>query len=194
MNIAIKKKPLFFILINPKKTFPIIFNKENKYIPLLYIVGCIWISINKAMKYSSETYLESSFIVSLLLSIATSWLLFYLTSVVLNGVGNKLGGKVKTEKSMVVLFWSFVPGVIAIIASALAILLFGTDILREGTATGNLFIIRNILIYINFILGLWSIYILIKGIMLIHSISTLKAVLTIILPLIIIYISISLIS
>lgn len=182
MNIVLNYNPLYSILVKPKETFLKLFNKEDKSVLFLYFIGCIWFSTNKTLKYPIGTHLESSFITSLLLSIATSWILFLFYTFIINKIGNLLGRKAETKKSKIVFFWSLTPGIIAISVYIISILIFGNDILMKETAIGSLAKVREALLYINFSMYLWALYIITKGIMLLHNVTAIKAMLILIIP------------
>ncbi|WP_379091916.1 YIP1 family protein [Pedobacter sp. UC225_65] len=181
-HLNINLNPIYNILFAPKVAFKDIFDRKDKHLFILIIVGCIWHTFNNATNYNSNARLWTSLIVSILISCLIGWVFLLAYSAVISWLAKLNGGSGSVRSTFTVMAWSFFPGFIGILLYLLVISIFGSDVIKNSTAIGYLDVIRSILLIINGLLNIWSLFILVTGIIYVHQISVWRAILVIAIP------------
>lgn len=181
-DLNISLNPIYNILFAPKVAFKDIFDKKDKHLFILIIVGCIWHTFNNATNYNSNVRLWTSLAASILISCLIGWVFLLVYSAVISWLAKLNGGVGNTRSTFTVMAWSFYPGFIGILLYFLAVSIFGSDVIKSSTAIGYLDIIRSILLILNGLLNIWSLFLLITGIIYVHQLSIWSAILVMAIP------------
>ncbi len=116
------------------------------------------------------------------------WIFSYIYAALLSWTGGWIKGKASTDQFMTVLSWAMVPSICTFILLLPELLFFGGGIVDIDIHEQSILkVIAYILIIAgDFILAIWSLVIMIKGIMLIQKFKIKKAVCNAIFPLLVI--------
>lgn len=168
---------LLTVLVNPTKTFKIIFENNIKHIAALFIIGSIWSFTQVFWKLDSGIILWSSIQINLLIYLSLGWVLFTFTSFAMYYGSKLLNGGSSIYQNKTVLAWSFLPGVFFIVGYVLVIAIFGIEIVTNTYINPTFSLVRNTIDIFKVITGLWSCYILIKGMSYINNFTLSKTIL-----------------
>ncbi|MCY1514574.1 Yip1 domain protein [compost metagenome] len=184
-----KIKTLYSTLFETDKSFYTFLNKKRKDVLLLIGIGCLWHTLSITLNFEDSTHIWSSFLVSFSITLCCAWIFFYGYAFIICFFAKILSGKGNVKSTYEALLWSFTPWVIMIVTYILAVSFFGANVIKRSTAIDNLYSIRMIIIAINAITTLWVTYRVIKGVMIVHSLSFIRAMLALILPMSIVWLA-----
>jgi hypothetical protein len=185
---AIQEKNLFFsIWMSPKLTLDFILKTTpNKYLRVLFILGGISYSVTNISSGGRLGHISLTAILSLaILTGAISGAAgLYGFSSLLRWTGRWLNGRADYDRFVTVLAWSGVPSICSLLVWILKFVAFGSLVFAIDPNVLNTVevIIYYILVGFQLVLEIWSIIILIAGIMLIQKFNAAKATLNLILP------------
>jgi hypothetical protein len=169
METTLSKNPFLSILIKPTETFRKISSNKLNYIVLLFILGSIAQTTQKFWNVSYDTSFLSSLMASSLIAVALGWIGFYVLGVIIYYLGKIFGGKGNLKSSITVVAWSLVPSIIGLFVYIFCYIIYGDVIFRSGPSSDLIVTSRSIFFYVRLALGLWSLYILFRGFIVING-------------------------
>jgi hypothetical protein len=165
------------VLVNPVKTFKIIFENNIKHIAALFILGSIWCVTQVFWEVESGISLWSSILMNLLIYLSLGWVVFTIISFAMYYGSKLLKGGSSIYQNKTVLAWSFLPGVFFVVSYVLVIAIFGIKIVTNVDVNPTFSLVRDAINIFKIITGLWSCYILVKGMSYINNFSLSKTIL-----------------
>ncbi|OAB36950.1 hypothetical protein PMSD_10080 [Paenibacillus macquariensis subsp. defensor] len=181
------------IWIRPRETMRHIINKPTNtgVVILLMLLGGFIFAMNKAASDSmaDSMPLDTLFITIICATIIGAVIYYFLIGGLFYWVGSLLGGTGSYSDVRLSLAYAYIPTIITLLIWIPSLILFGTenftsDTPRMDSSDGSL-ITYLIFEVIEFIIGIWGIFIYLKCLGEAHRFSAWKALLTVILPLII---------
>lgn len=180
--------PFLSIWSRPTKTLSFVLqNQPRKYINLLFVLGGIVKALDRALEKAGadSSFMELIFL-PVILGAAFGWISYYLMAYFISIAGDWLKGKADTADYRTVLAWALLPSLLgALIFIPRWIIFYET----AGPNAGEGQILNYIdafLQFIQIILGIWTFVIFVKGVKVIQNFSTLRALLNILLPVIVV--------
>lgn len=182
-----EKKLLFTIWLKPKQTFTYILKYcPDKFVILFFVLGGIGRAIDRAVNRNMGDELSLGVILAIAIigGALFGWISYYFYAWLLKVSGKWLKGEASTNKYRTVLAWSIVPQVLSLLLVVPQILLFGNGFFSSEFEEPSLALGISLLIFglIDIALGIWSLVILVNGIMVIQNFGAGKAFLNAILP------------
>lgn len=185
---------IFEIWYKPKLVFKYLFKHDsNKYVIILLAISAIFSTFDRA--YSKDLGLDTfdaSYYLSMLVfgSIATL-LIYYLSAWLMHYFGYAfLNGKAKAKDFRTVLAWSNIPAIFSIIFTLFLFIIYGKQALSDNfippTEVARITYIT--VAILQSILGIWSMVILVIGIMHIQNFKVWRAIGNLIIPFLLIII------
>jgi Yip1 domain len=186
---------LYSIWTKPTLTLKYIFKYcPKKYFPLLLIVDGVVNALNRNYRhfFGHNTYSVFLLVTAIFFGGLFGWLLSYIYAAVLSWTGGWIKGKAYTDQFITIISWATVPSISSIILLIPKILTFGDgpfilDIHEQSILQVVIFVFIQLT---DFLLTIWSLVILIKGIALIQNFSIKKAVLNFILSFLVVIVPI----
>lgn len=179
---------LFEIWVKPKLVFDYIFKYyPDKYLNALLIIASFISTLERILDKGYN--LDSAYIITLLFSTLFGALItygcYYLFAWILRVIGTHLfNGKAKNKDYLIVIAWSNIPMIASIILTFLVIVLFGATAASDNyipTTTTNEMVIIGFT-FLELILAIWSIVIMVIGVMKIQNFNVWKALGNVLLP------------
>lgn len=179
---------LFEIWVKPKLVFDYIFKYDkNKYLDILLIVASFVATfqrvLDKGIEVNSASILIS--ILGILFGTLVTYGCYFLFAWFLRVIGTHLfNGKAKNKDYLIVIAWSNIPMISSIILTFLIIVLYGINAASDYYSPSNS--IDQIVIIgftiLDAILALWSLAIMVVGVMKIQNFNVWKALGNVLLP------------
>lgn len=165
-------QPSFFeLLFKPLNFFTKEHSANKSSFIFLLLLGSVWISLSSKLQIEGNYYLKwPQVLVSTLFSCLIGWLCFYINALIGFSISKLLGGKGNIKSVYVIFVYSFLPAIFFIL-TYLLIILFPFD--YDSPKIGS--VIKGLLITINCLVFIWSLYIGLNGIRYFHKLSALKA-------------------
>lgn len=191
-NLYLKKEPYLTdeevfsnIWVNPRKVFKFInAHNYNKYVYLLLILAGVANAFYKNTEYdlSGLVIFLYVFIGGLLGLIGN-----YIYAALINWTGSWLNGKAETSAILRTIAFSNIPLILTLSITIARYIIRGNGNFSDGLEDSNslTYIIENILLILNGILGIWSFVIFVIGIAEIQKFTIIKAFLNTILPILV---------
>jgi hypothetical protein len=189
-----EKNLLMTIWTKPTLTLTYILKHcPKKYVTSLLILGGMVNALNQNFQH---LLLHKWFYSILLLTIVMilgglfGWIFSYLYAALLSWTGGWIKGKANTDQFMTVLSWAMVPSICTIILLLPELLFFENGIVDIDIHEQSILKIVAYVLIIgsDFVLAIWTLVIMIKGIALVQKFSIKKAIWNAILPLLVIVI------
>lgn len=176
-----KDMTIVLLLTEPTKTLKDIFSRgtNNSEIFLLVAIASLFQMTKQFWRVSRGMSLPSSLWVSALLGILLGYIFAHIIVAMLVFSARIFNGNANFKSTLIALAWSFLPLVISVIFYILAISVYGTELLRKTDTASDIHYARYAIEVLRYIVGIWSLVILYKGIKLINNFSTWKAIGTI---------------
>ncbi|MFN8358332.1 MAG: Yip1 family protein [Candidatus Kapaibacterium sp.] len=171
------------IWYDPLSTFRVLLQARNSdwvtgQTTLLFVFGGIIRSINKvdvSLKDGENSGVSGKVILAIISGALLGWIFFIVYAGLLCWTGNKLlRGNAEERDYKTILAWSIVPMIVALIFTLIRVLVL--DRYPEFGLLSLLTMIPEV------VLDAWAVVLLVRGIKLIQSFSTLKAIVNILLP------------
>ncbi len=165
----ILKVPFFDLLVTPYDFF-LKLRKPNKLglVTLLLFAG-LWVAISSSLKSDGDYYLRwRQILFSGLLSGCIGGAFLYINAIIGHFYCKILGGKGNVKSMFLVFVYAALPCVFIVFA-------YITSIWLSSESSSPVFPIKNLLLLLNGVALLWSLYIGAKGIMFFYNLSFLKA-------------------
>jgi len=175
------------IWLRPTETLNfIIKNCPQKYVTLLIVLGGLVNSLDKAFTRSSnaDKTLIEVLPIAIVLGLLLGWITYYMYAFVLSIAGEWIGGKSQPKEFRTIIGWALIPLISTLILLIPQVLIFGDDLLLEDYDNESVLLTMTYLgfIILEFVLGIWSLIIFVKGIMIIQGFGLGKSILNMILP------------
>ena len=179
------------IWLRPTETLAYILkNCPEKYLTIFFVFGGIASSINRASNRDMGDTLSTTYVLigAIIGGGLFGWISYYIYAWALSETGKWLDGRTKAITFRTIIGWSLIPSILGLVFLLPQILIFGDDLFRsvpeiDTTLTDTAWVVFAI---INLILGIWSMFIMVKGIVLVQDFTTGKAILNMILPVLVI--------
>ena len=197
-KIITEKNLISQIWFRPTDTLNFIINKcPEKYVTVFIVLGALVNSIDKALIRNSnaDKTLIEVLPLAIIFGLLLGWISFYIYAFVLSITGEFIGGKSQPKEFRTILGWALIPLISTLILLIPKILIFGDDLLLKNYYNESVLLTITYFSFtvLEFILGIWSLIILVKGVMIIQEFRLGKSILNIILPILIILIPVFLI-
>ena len=184
----ITDKNLFIkIWTKPTKTLTYILDKcPTKHVTLLLILAGITNSIDNAISrgtgdsMSITTVLISAVIIGGLFG----WLGYYIYAWALSATGRWLKGKAINAEFRTIIAWSSVPAICSLVLLIPQLLLYGDELFKSEPMLDTEILYYTMIGFgiIEFCIAIWSIVIMVKGIMIVQDFGIGKSILNMFLP------------
>lgn len=173
-----KNMTIVLLLTEPTKTLKSIFSRgtNNSEIFLLIAIASLFQITKHFWGVSRGVSLPSSLWISALLGILLGYIFAHLIVALLVFSAGIFNGKAGFRDTLIALAWSFLPLVISVIFYIISVSVYGTELLRKTDIASNIHYARFAMEVLRYIVGIWSLVILYKGIKLINNFSTWKAI------------------
>ena len=177
------------IWLSPRRVFKFI--NDHRYdslTTLLVIFGGITSALNRASdKHMGDSMsLFAVLIISVIVGAVFGWLSYYIYAALMSWTGKWMKGKGNTDALFRMISYSLIPSLIILPLILTRILLIGNkefqnnvDLYSEGTLVAVLCFITY---FLEFMFGLWTLFIIVVGISEIQQFSIGKAIVNLILP------------
>lgn len=167
------KTSFFELLFKPLSFFTKLHSTNKRFFIFLLILGSVWLSLSSKLKMDGNYQVKwPEILTTSLISCFIGWLCFYVNALIGFLIAKLLGGKGSFKSIYVVFVYSFLPAIFFILTYIL-ILPFDNEYLTPQLSS----VIKGLLITINCIVFIWSLYIGLNGIRYFHKLSVLKALL-----------------
>jgi hypothetical protein len=191
-----EKDLLLSIWTEPKLTFTYIFRFcPKKYITLLLILDGIVNGLERSQSHADKhtTYSITIFVFAILFGGIFGWIFGWFYAALLSWTGRWIKGTASSDQFITVVAWSLVPAISSLILMIPKLLIFGNEPFRLDFQGQSIYKIIAFLFIglIEFILSIWTIVILVKGIALVQHFSIKKAVWNMVLSFLVIVIPLS---
>ena len=158
----------------------------QKYVTLLIVLGGLVNSLDKAFTRSSnaDKTLIEVLPIAIVLGLLLGWITYYMYAFVLSIAGEWIGGKSQPKEFRTIIGWALIPLISTLILLIPQVLIFGDDLLLEDYDNESVLLTMTYLgfLILEFVLGIWSLIIFVKGIMIIQGFGLGKSILNMILP------------
>jgi hypothetical protein len=190
-NLLSEKDLFTTIWTDPKLALGVILKHyPKKHVTKLLVLGGIANTINRnAQQFSQHGIVYMLIIIAL--GGLFGWIFSYIYAMMLSWTGGWLKGKADSDQFLTVLAWSMIPNICFLFPAILRMIIFGakTNISFDGQDMPTTVLFLSIL-GVEIILGIWAMFILIKGISLIQNFNIGKAILNACLPIAVIVVPI----
>lgn len=183
---------IFEIWVKPKKVFDYILKFDpTKYVAILLVISAFIATLERLLtkNLSLDAYGFGYSVGGLAIGTLLTWLMYYVSAWFFRLFGATfLGGKANNQDFRTVIAWSNIPLIAGILTTLCIVLLYGWEAPREyytpeSEIEGYVFIAVGI---VDIVLSLWSMMIMVIGVMRIQHFSIGRALANVFLPVLII--------
>ena len=178
---------LLKILTRPTDTLIYILNNSpQKYVTILLVLGGIMRVIERASARNLGDTTSTLAILTIAVVIGGSlgWITYYIYAWGMSATGNWIGGTAEPDRFRTIIAWALIPSLGSLVLLFPEIFIFKEDLFKSVPVNTSMF--NNIMWFVfgmsEFILGIWSLIILVKGIIIIQNFKVGKAILNLFLP------------
>jgi len=194
-NFISDKKLFSKIWTSPREVFKFINTyKYDKYVTVLLILAGISRTFDRAsMKNMGDNFSIWGVIAfCIIIGAIFGWITNYIYSALISWTGNWLNGKGNTDSILRVLSYALIPSIISLLLLIPQIAIYGNEIFKSEGDISSGGIISNVIVYgsmfLEFILGIWTLFLFVIGISEVQKLSIGKSILNLVLPVIVIMI------
>jgi len=186
-KIITEKNLISQIWLRPTDTLNFIINNcPEKYVTILIVLGGLINSLDKAFTKSSnaDKTLIEVLPIAIIIGLLFGWITYYIYAYALSIAGEWMGGKSQPKDFRTIIGWALIPLISTLILLIPQILIFGDDLLLEDYDNESAIMTMTYLgfILLELILGIWSLIIFIKGVMIIQGFGLGKSIVNMIMP------------
>lgn len=181
------------IWTSPQQVFKYINDKQyDKYVTLLLILSGISRSFDRASLKNMGDKMSIWAILGLCIIVGglMGWISYYIYAGLISWTGKLLKGKGDTSSILRILSYAMIPSIIALIFLLPQIGIYGVEIFKEDGDITSAGWISNIFVYgsmfLELVLGIWTIVFCVVGISEVQKLSIGKSILNLLLPLFVI--------
>lgn len=164
----------------------ILANCPDKYLIPLYILGGIHSSIDRAISKDSGNTMDPWLIITLAIIFGggLGWISYYIYAYFLSLTGRWIDGKAEPREFRTVLCWSSIPSICSLILFIPQFIIYGEDLFRSEWSNTEWWYLISFIGFglLELTLGIWSLVIFIKGIMILQGFGVGKSLLNAFIP------------
>jgi hypothetical protein len=177
------------IWTSPRKVFKYINDKHyDKYVVLLLVLSGISRAFDQVATKNMGDNMSMLGILGLCIigGGLFGWLTFYIYAALISWTGKWLNGAGNTDSILRIISYAMIPSIVAFILFILQIGIYGNEMFKSDGDMANEELLSNILIYfplfLEFVLGIWTIVLCVIGISEVQKFSIGKSILNMLLP------------
>lgn len=175
------------IWLEPTATLSYILqNCPDKNVMLFLVIGGILRAINRAsLKDMGDDFSTMTILlIALIMGGLFGWMSYYVYAWALSVTGKWIDGKALPTTFRTILAWAIIPSICTLFLLIPEVIIFGDDLFRSVPKNDFPYFDTIFLSFAvaEFVLGIWSLVILVQGIKLVQKFSTGRAILNLILP------------
>lgn len=192
-NFISEKKLFMKIWTSPREVFKFINTyKYNRYVSILLILAGITRTFDRAsMKNMGDDFsLWGLIAFCIIIGAIFGYLTYYLYAALLSWTGKWMNAKGNTNSILRVLSYALIPSVISLLLLVPQIAIYGNEIFKSDGDISSGGTVSNIIVYsamfLEFMLGIWSLVLCVIAISEVQKLSIAKSILNLILPVVVI--------
>ena len=197
-NLSLTDKDLFTkIWTSPRKVFRYINdNHHDKYVSVLLVLSGISRSFDRASIKNMGKIMPIWAILALCIILGglLGWMSYYIYAALVSWTGKWLKGQGNTSSILRILSYAMLPSIVALVFLIPQIGIYGVEIFKEDGDITSAGWISNIFVYgsmfLEAVLGIWTLIFCVVGISEVQKLSIGKAILNLLLPLLVILVPI----
>ena len=197
-NLSLTDKDLFTkIWTSPRKVFRYINdNHHDKYVSVLLVLSGISRSFDRASIKNMGNILPIWAILALCIILGglLGWMSYYIYAALVSWTGKWIKGQGNTSSILRILSYAMLPSIVALVFLIPQIGIYGVEIFKEDGDITSAGWISNIFVYasmfLEVVLGIWTLIFCVVGISEVQKLSIGKAILNLLLPLLVILVPI----